>query len=160
MYVEEKNKKYSTVTFAIEAGGNVSLIGLVPSSATPIDKPEEPKTLELANAKADFSQESYAVATAIDGKRRTGWGILPQIGKPQTLQEGSEVVIFACGMTVDIALKAASEINKKHNHKISVVNVFCLKPINEKSFMHQGTEKVYQTVSPVHIDHDTQYDFY
>ncbi len=86
MYVEEKNKKYSTVTFAIEPGGNVSLIGLVPSSATPIDKPKKQKALklELANAKADFSQESYAVATAIDGKRKTGWGILPQIGKPQT----------------------------------------------------------------------------
>ena len=88
MYVKEKKKKYSTVTFAIEpdvkGGGNVSLIGLVPSSATPIDKPEEQKKLELANAKADFSQESYAVATAIDGKRKTGWGILPQIGKPQT----------------------------------------------------------------------------
>jgi len=86
MYVEEKNKKYSTVTFAIEPGGNVSLIGLVPSSATPIDKPKKQKALklELVNAKADFSQESYAVATAIDGKRKTGWGILPQIGKPQT----------------------------------------------------------------------------
>ncbi len=90
MYVKEKNKKYSTVTFAIEpdekGSGNVSLIGLVPSSATPIDKPKKQKALKLklANAKADFSQERYAVATAIDGKRKTGWGILPQIGKPQT----------------------------------------------------------------------------
>ena len=72
MYVKEKNKKYSTVTFTIrpdgKGGGNISLIGLVPSSATPIEQ----KKLELANAKADFSQESYAVATAIDGKRKTG----------------------------------------------------------------------------------------
>ena len=57
-----------------------------------------------------------------------------RIGEPQILKEGSAVVIFACGMTVDIALEAASEINEKYNHKISVVNVFCLKPINEKSF--------------------------
>ena len=91
MYVKEKKKKYSTVTFAIQldgkGGGTVSAIGLVPSSATPIDKPEEPKKLELANAQADFSQESYAVATAIDGSlagANNGWGILPQIGKPQT----------------------------------------------------------------------------
>ena len=40
-----------------------------------------------------------------------------QIGEPQILKEGSTVAIFACGMTVDIALEAASEINKKHNHK-------------------------------------------
>ena len=90
MYVEEKNKKYSTVTFAIQpdgkGGGTVSAIGFVPSSATPIDKPKEQKKLKLklANAKADFSQESYAVAAAIDGNKRTGWGISPQIGKPQT----------------------------------------------------------------------------
>ena len=41
----------------------------------------EMKAIVLQNAKADFSQDTYAVATAIDGKRdqnNNGWAISPQ----------------------------------------------------------------------------------
>ena len=51
------------------------------------DKPDEGKKLKLANAKADFSQGNYAVATAIDGKlapNNNGWAVAPQLGKPHT----------------------------------------------------------------------------
>ncbi|SVB02456.1 uncharacterized protein METZ01_LOCUS155310, partial [marine metagenome] len=53
----------------------------------PKDKPDEGKKLKLANAKADFSQGNYAVATAIDGKlapNNNGWAVAPQLGKPHT----------------------------------------------------------------------------
>ena len=53
----------------------------------PKDKPKEQKKLKLANAKADFSQGNYAVATAIDGKlapTSNGWAVAPQLGKPHT----------------------------------------------------------------------------
>ena len=49
------------------------------------DKPDEKKKLKLTNAKADFSQGNYAVATAIDGKlapTNNGWAVSPQLGKP------------------------------------------------------------------------------
>ncbi len=41
----------------------------------------------LENARADFSQVNYPVASAIDGNRgdsNNGWGIAPQMGKPHT----------------------------------------------------------------------------
>ncbi len=38
----------------------------------------------LQNAQADFSQESWAVAGAIDGNEATGWAVSPQFGKPHT----------------------------------------------------------------------------
>ena len=38
--------------------------------------------LELQDAFADFSQVGWPVEAAIDGKRKTGWAISPQFGKP------------------------------------------------------------------------------
>lgn len=52
--------------------------------AGPTAKPAEAKAVVLANAKADFSQASYDVKTAIDGKRPAadnGWAIAAQQGQ-------------------------------------------------------------------------------
>lgn len=51
--------------------------------AGPKGKPNERKKRELQNAQADYSQESYPVATAIDGKAPNsgnGWATHPQTG--------------------------------------------------------------------------------
>ena len=58
-----------------------------------------------------------------------------EIGKPQVVQKGSKLVIFASGMTVDIAIDASKRIEKKYNVLPSVVNVFSLKPIDQQSFI-------------------------
>jgi WD40 repeat protein/mono/diheme cytochrome c family protein len=53
----------------------------------PKDKPDDRKPIKLEKAKADFSQGSFAVATAIDGNlagNANGWGIAPQMNKPHT----------------------------------------------------------------------------
>jgi hypothetical protein len=42
----------------------------------------EVKPVALHNAQADFSQDSWAVAGAIDGNNDSGWAISPQFGKP------------------------------------------------------------------------------
>jgi hypothetical protein len=42
----------------------------------------QPQPLKLENASADFSQENYHVAGAIDGNDQTGWAVSPQFGKP------------------------------------------------------------------------------
>ena len=50
------------------------------------DRPTQQK-LTLENAKADFSQDNYPVASAIDGKRddtNNGWAIAPQMAKSHT----------------------------------------------------------------------------
>jgi hypothetical protein len=38
--------------------------------------------VKLHKASADHSQDGFPVANAIDGKRETGWAVLPQVGKP------------------------------------------------------------------------------
>ena len=58
-----------------------------------------------------------------------------EIGKPQIIQKGSKLVIFASGMTVDIALDASKRIEKKYNFLPSVINIFSLKPIDKQSFI-------------------------
>lgn len=42
------------------------------------------KPLRLRNASADFAQEGYPVANAIDGKSDTGWAVQPAFGKSHT----------------------------------------------------------------------------
>ncbi|MCH9656264.1 MAG: DUF1549 domain-containing protein [Planctomycetes bacterium] len=52
--------------------------------AAPKSKPAQKTKLTLFNAQADFSQNGYAVATAIDGKvvaQGNGWALAPQVGK-------------------------------------------------------------------------------
>ncbi|MFM8252693.1 MAG: PSD1 and planctomycete cytochrome C domain-containing protein [Planctomycetota bacterium] len=39
----------------------------------------------LKNAQADFAQEGWPAANAIDGKAETGWAVMPQFGKPHGL---------------------------------------------------------------------------
>ena len=41
-----------------------------------------PKPVTLVDAKANFSQQNWPVAGAIDGNRKTGWAIAPQFHKP------------------------------------------------------------------------------
>jgi hypothetical protein len=41
----------------------------------------EPVAVPIASAFADFSQDGWDVAAAIDGKADTAWGIYPQVGK-------------------------------------------------------------------------------
>ena len=42
------------------------------------------KPVALKSASADFSQEGYPVAHAIDEQRGTGWAIYPEVGKPHS----------------------------------------------------------------------------
>jgi hypothetical protein len=42
------------------------------------------KPVALRKASADFSQDGFPIAHAIDGKGDTGWAILPQVGKAHT----------------------------------------------------------------------------
>lgn len=53
--------------------------------AAPKSKPDQKTKLKLINAQADFSQNGYDVATAIDGQVKptgNGWAVSPQVGKP------------------------------------------------------------------------------
>ncbi|HWL09140.1 MAG TPA: DUF1549 domain-containing protein [Planctomicrobium sp.] len=65
------------------AGGNFVLSELT-VEYWPINKPDEKKVAKLQNAQADFSQNGYAIETAIDGKSPAsgnGWAVSPEVGK-------------------------------------------------------------------------------
>lgn len=55
-----------------------------------------------------------------------------EIGKSYLIRDGSDVVIFACGLMVSQALQAAEQLEKE-NISARVVNVSSLKPIDENS---------------------------
>lgn len=57
------------------SNGNFVLTGF---SVRPVQGP----AVKLARVSADHSQEHYPVANALDGRRDTGWAILPEVGKP------------------------------------------------------------------------------
>ena len=44
--------------------------------------PPAPKPVDFAAARADFDQDGWTAAMAIDGKPDTAWGIFPEVGKP------------------------------------------------------------------------------
>ncbi|HZL87062.1 MAG TPA: DUF1549 and DUF1553 domain-containing protein [Pirellulaceae bacterium] len=53
-------------------------------AVAPKADPSKASPLELQNAKADFSQDGYGVAGAIDGNEASGWAVAPQFGKTHT----------------------------------------------------------------------------
>ena len=50
--------------------------------AASVDKPGEEKPVVIERANADFNQQDWTIAHAIDGKNESAWGIFPQVGKP------------------------------------------------------------------------------
>lgn len=52
-----------------------------------------------------------------------------EIGRAYILKEGSDACIFACGIVVDLALKASLELEKE-NIKVAVVDVSTIKPLD------------------------------
>src|SRR5207248_5966393 len=61
--------------------GNIVLTDVTIEASTS-DAPDEFEPSAPAKASADFSQETFPVSLAIDGKPETGWAIDPQEGKP------------------------------------------------------------------------------
>jgi hypothetical protein len=64
------------------------------------------RPVKLVRASADFSQDGYPVANAIDGKKDTGWAVLPQTGKPH-------VAVFE----LDKPLAGAAELTVTLDHQ-------------------------------------------
>lgn len=63
--------------------------------ATDNSKPNASVDVKLANANADFNQESWSVAGAIDGNEGTGWAVSPRFNEAHeaTFEFGEELVL-------------------------------------------------------------------
>lgn len=57
-----------------------------------------------------------------------------EIGKANVLREGTDAVIFACGIMVDAALQAADALQAEGIHA-AVVNVHTIKPLDEETIL-------------------------
>ena len=83
--------------------------------AAPTKDPGKTKPVRLHKPAADFSQQSYEVAGAIDGNPQTGWAIAPQFGKPHVaVFETKEPVGFPDGTTLTFTLDQQFP-GKQHN---------------------------------------------
>lgn len=58
-----------------------------------------------------------------------------KIGKPYVIRDGKDITVFAIGIMVSMALKAAETLEKE-GISIRVVNVSTLKPIDEKAIVN------------------------
>jgi hypothetical protein len=96
--------------------------------AWPIGDPAKAKAVTLHNAKADFSQENYAVAGAIDGKLETGWAVVPQLGmRHVAVFETKEPLNIPNGMTLSFKMDQRYE-GKLHNIGRFRISVTTYKP--------------------------------
>lgn len=57
------------------------VLGELSLTAAPGDAPKSAQRVAFTSATADFSQDAWNVAAAIDGKSKTGWGIGPRYGE-------------------------------------------------------------------------------
>jgi hypothetical protein len=75
-------------------------------TAAPVAKPQEATPVALSSATADFNQDGWTVAMAIDGNPRTAWGIYPKVGQPhRAVFEFKEPVGFAGGTVLTFVLQ-------------------------------------------------------
>ncbi len=63
-----------------------------------------------------------------------------QLGKNKVLKDGNDLTIMACGIMVDMALKAADVLKNEHNITAAVVNVSSIKPIDEENIYQMATK--------------------
>ncbi len=89
--------------------GNIVLTDVTVEVATP-DAPDEFEPAALASASADFSQENFPAALAIDRKPETGWAIDPEEGKPHAAVFSTKAPIPAGkGTTLRVILAFESQ---------------------------------------------------
>jgi hypothetical protein len=74
-------------------------------AVAPQGESTKPRRIGLHNARADFAQDGFTVANAIDNDPQSGWALSPQLGKAHVaLFDTREPVGFARGTTLTLTL--------------------------------------------------------
>ena len=85
-------------------------------TASPTNGEKTPQTIELATAKADFSQNDWQVEKAINDEPADGWAISPEFGKRHVaVFEAKEAVGFTGGTKLTFALDQTYNRGNSHN---------------------------------------------
>jgi mono/diheme cytochrome c family protein len=75
-------------------------------TAAPTSAPTKTAPIVLQNSMADFNQDGWTIAHAVDGNPATAWGVYPQIGNPhQAVFEFKEPINHAGGATLTFVLE-------------------------------------------------------
>lgn len=100
----------------------------------PQGKPDEKQTVKLHNAKADFSQQGYEIATAIDGKKPTsgnGWATSPRTGENRTATfELEQPLMFEEGFVLHFTLDQMYQDNTHTLGKFRISMTDAEGPVN------------------------------
>jgi hypothetical protein len=84
-------------------------------TVAPADDPTKTQPVVFKRAVADFSQQTYEVAKAIDGKLDTGWAVAPQFGKTHVaVFETKEPLGFPAGTVLTVTMEQ-HHVDKVHN---------------------------------------------
>ncbi len=112
--------------------GNLVLSELRATAASKAD-PAKSTPLTFSRATADFSQEGFPVANAVDGNPQSGWAIAPQFGKNHAgIFEIKEDLNFAGGMTISLSLD--HQYDDQHSvGKFRVAVTSAQRPVNPSS---------------------------
>jgi transketolase len=88
------------------------------------------ETVEATKAIAKYHGPVYMRLNRNDYDNVTKEGTPFKIGEPTVLKEGKDIVVFATGYMVGLALKAAESL--KDSVSVKVVNVSTIKPLNNE----------------------------
>ncbi len=89
------------------------------------------ETVEAVKAMVETEGPFYIRLNRNDYPNVTEEGEKFEIGKPRLLKEGSDIVVFATGYMVGLAMEAAKELEREIS--VKVVNVSTIKPINDQA---------------------------
>ncbi|WP_394925848.1 transketolase family protein [uncultured Robinsoniella sp.] len=91
------------------------------------------ETVEAVKAITEYNGPCYIRLNRNDYPNVTQEGKKFEIGMPSVLKEGKDIVVFATGIMVGIALEAARELEGKVS--VKVVNVSTIKPMNQEAII-------------------------
>lgn len=115
------------------SGGNFVLTELT-VQAWPKGQPDKKQTLKLKNAQADFAQDGYSAASAIDEKRANagnGWATSPKVGENRTATfELESPVTFDEGMILNFSLDQQYQDNQHSIGKFRISVTDGMTPVN------------------------------
>ena len=97
------------------SGGNFVLTTFA-ATLTSSEGQTKPVSLKFARARADFSQQEWAVALAINSSPKDGWAVAPQIGQRHVAAFELEAAVeVSAGTTLTITLDQAYSGSGTHN---------------------------------------------
>ena len=100
---------------------------------TVISPADANETVMAVKAAAEYKGPVYLRINRNDMENVTAENEPFIIGEPKLMRQGSDVAVFATGITVSLAMEAAKELEGKVS--VRVINVSTIKPMSEKKII-------------------------